>query len=100
MRATQASPLRMSSSLHTTSLDRKVVLKPLDGDCLLDGQLHPMIRQRLERVRELPLTGVANLIGVERVHGDAQLVWEFVDGTPLAEYSGDDAAWLRVAPEV
>ena len=59
-----------------------VVRKRLDDDCLLDGQLHPSIRQRLERVRELPLTGVANLIGVEKNNaGVAELVWQFVTGT-------------------
>jgi hypothetical protein len=78
---------------------RTVVLKRLDADCLLDGELHPMIRQRLERVRELPLTAVANLMGVERIDGVAQLVWEFVPGTPLAEFEADSAAWLRVARE-
>src|SRR5438067_5806613 len=46
---------------------RAVVLKALDNDCLLKkGTLHPSIRDRLARVRELALTGVANLYGVER----------------------------------
>ena len=89
----------MSATPPTTSLDRPVVFKPLDADCLLDGQLHPMIRQRLERVRELPLTAVANLIGVERVDGAARLMWEFVPGTPLADLGGDEAAWVRVTRE-
>src|SRR5882757_4794505 len=74
--------------------------KPLDQDCLLDGQLHPSIRVRLNRVRELPLTSVANLIGVEKVDGVAQLVWEFVPGTPLEGIRGDEAAWGRWAREV
>jgi serine/threonine protein kinase len=77
---------------------RRVVLKQLDNDCLLDGQLHPMIRQRLERIRELPVKSVANLLGVERIDGVAQLVWEFVPGTPLAELQTDD--WPRLAREV
>jgi hypothetical protein len=79
-------------------MQRRTVLKRLDADCLLDGQLHPAIRQRLERVRELPVKCVANLHGVERIDGVAQLVWDFVPGTPLAEWETDD--WLRVAREV
>lgn len=57
-----------------------------------------MIRQRLERIRELPVKSVANLLGVERIDGVAQLVWEFVPGTPLVELQTDD--WPRVAREV
>ena len=82
---------------------RRLVKKPLDADCLLDGQLHPSIRQRLERVRELPLRGVANLLGVER-HADgegvAQLVWEYAPGKPLEEVQGDEATWRRSCREV
>jgi tRNA A-37 threonylcarbamoyl transferase component Bud32 len=78
----------------------KTFLKPLDDDCLLDGQLHPSIRERLNRVRELPLTCVANLIGVEKIDGAAQLVWEFVAGTPLEDLRGDEAVWKKWAREV
>src|SRR5687767_13638500 len=45
---------------------RGVVLKKMDDDCLLRGQLHPSIRERLGRVRELAHGGVANLYGVAR----------------------------------
>ena len=79
------------------------MLKRLDEDCLLDGQLHPSIRQRLERVRELPLRGMANLLGVERRdagEGVAQLVWEFVPGRPLAEIEGNEATWRRLCREL
>jgi len=81
---------------------RRVVLKRLDDDCLLDGQLHPSIRERLERVRELPLRGVANLLGVERGADDAvtHLVWEYVPGTPLEDVDGDEATWRRLCREV
>jgi len=79
---------------------REVVLKRLDDDCLLDGRVHPNIAERLNRVRELPLTGVANFIGVEIVGGEAQLVWEFVAGTNLEETRGDAATWERLAREV
>ena len=78
---------------------RSVVLKKLDDDCLLDGQLHPSIRLRLERFRELPVRAAANLLGVERdSNGVAHLVWEFVPGTPLAEIKS--ANWLKLAREV
>jgi hypothetical protein len=84
----------------STATPKKLVLKKLDDDCLLDGQLHPAIRQRLNRIRELPLTGVANLIGVERIDGTAQLVWEFVPGQNLEEIHADAATWERIAREV
>jgi hypothetical protein len=79
---------------------RQVVLKKLDDDCLLDGQLHPSIKLRLERVRELPVRCVANFLGVERESpGDtAQMVWEYVPGMPLAGVKSAD--WLKLSREV
>lgn len=78
---------------------RRVVLKKLDDDCLLDGQLHPSIKLRLERVRELPVPAVANLLGVERDRADvAHLVWEHVAGTPLADLRSTN--WLTLSREV
>ena len=80
---------------------RRVVLKKLDDDCLLDGQLHPSIKLRLERVRELPVRCVANFLGVERdaLPGRAaHLVWEYVPGTPLAEVDTFD--WFKLVREV
>src|SRR5205814_4346688 len=74
------------------SRGRHVVLKPLPGDCLLKGQLHPNVKDRLNRVRELALTSVANLYGVERL-GEAQenpfLVWEYVAGVAFDEAATD-----------
>jgi len=78
--------------LKTTSPDtyvafadggRKVLLKPLDTDCLLHRQLHPSIKERLARVRELALKSAANLHGVERDAHGVFLVWEFVEGESL-----------------
>ncbi|HEX8523100.1 MAG TPA: hypothetical protein VF669_12655, partial [Tepidisphaeraceae bacterium] len=43
-----------------------VVLKMLEEDCLLEGQLHPSIRLRLGRISEMAAKHVANLHGVER----------------------------------
>jgi hypothetical protein len=90
---------------------RGVVLKPLESDCVLKGKgtLHPSIRDRLSRVRELALAGVANLYGVERdppaeartngngtpargatgapAQGQAWLIWEYVPGQTFDEYA-------------
>ena len=68
---------------------RAVVLKRLDEDCLLRGDLHPSIRERLSRVRELAHGGVANLHGVSREGQSAFLIWEFVPGQTLEEYAAD-----------
>jgi len=72
----------MSARIETRGR-RRVVLKPLDDDCLLDGQVHPSIAARLTRVRELPMMNVANLRGVERIDSQAYLVWDYVEGRPL-----------------
>jgi serine/threonine protein kinase len=66
-----------------SSPDRRTVRKPVDEDCLLGGQLHPSVVERLERVRELPVISVANLLGVERDEDGVWMVWQFVPGTPL-----------------
>jgi aminoglycoside phosphotransferase (APT) family kinase protein len=86
---------------------RDVVLKVLEDDCLLEGKLHPSIRQRLERVRELPARLVANLHGVERDGDLTYLVWDYVEGKTVRELEhedrGDDAEvvdWRRVAREL
>jgi hypothetical protein len=65
---------------------RGVVLKKLPDDCLLGGELHPSIRERLSRVRELAHGGVANLFGVEREGTDAWLVWEYLEGRTVDEH--------------
>jgi hypothetical protein len=65
---------------------RLVVLKRLDADCLLRGQLHPSIRERLLRVRELAMKDIASLRSVERIGDDVYLIWEFIDGETFDEY--------------
>lgn len=62
---------------------REVALAPLDDDCLVDGELHEGIRQRLLRIRELPCRSVATLLGVIRRDGLVQLAWEAVEGPSL-----------------
>src|SRR5262245_7904661 len=69
--------------------NRKTVLKPLPPDCLLEGQLNPTVADRLRRVREIAMTGVANLRGVERIDGSEFLLWDFVEGTRFDELATD-----------
>lgn len=76
--------------LATASDSRRVVLKMIDSDCLLDGQLHPSVRERLARVRELAEKNVANLHGVERDGGYTFLVWDYVPGTTFADVSASE----------
>jgi hypothetical protein len=66
---------------------RGVTLKKLDPDCLYRGLLHPEVHDRLSRVRELAHTGVANLFGVGKAGDDAWLIWEYVEGKPLAQHA-------------
>lgn len=84
------SPSRTFSAVAENGRD--VVLKVLDDACLVDGDLHPDIRQRLARVRELAVPGVANLLSVERAGPHAYLVWDFVKGISLAD-------WLAKKPD-
>ena len=71
--------------------NRTLVLKTLDPDCLqragANPRLHPNIRDRLARVRELAHGGVANLHGVEHDAGRVYLVWEYVFGQTIEEWS-------------
>src|SRR5215213_7746608 len=59
---------------------RGVTLKKLDPDCLHRGLIHPDVRDRLSRVRELAHAGVANLFGVGKAGDDAWLIWEYLEG--------------------
>lgn len=86
----------MSSSTRT-------VRKRLDQDCLLDGDLHPNVAIRLERVRELPVRNVANLVGVERDNEGVWLVWQYVEGMTLESYLAQEqrpADWDRIARDL
>lgn len=76
---------------------RGVVLKKLDSECLLPSGLHPSVRDRLSRVRELAHAGVANLFGVERDGDDAYLMWEYVDGVRFDFYAGANHSPKEVA---
>jgi hypothetical protein len=74
---------------------RGVVLKRMEDDCILKGQLHPAVRDRLGRVRELAHGGIANLFGVERDAGKAWLIWEYVEGEPFDTYAAHPERTLR-----
>src|SRR4051812_4574961 len=71
---------------NTAPIARRTVRKRLDDDCLLDGQVHPSIAERLDRIRELPVGNVANLQRTERDSEGVWLVWQFIDGMTLEEY--------------
>jgi hypothetical protein len=73
---------------------RQIVLKPLPSDCLLAGQLHPSIRLRLLRLRELADTAVANFHGVVHERGNTFLVWEFITGRTIEQARDVDETWL------
>lgn len=62
---------------------RRVVHKRLPDDCCQRGQLHPSVRLRLQKFRELPLASFVNVIGVERTDRGVVLVSEYVDGSAL-----------------
>jgi hypothetical protein len=62
-----------------------VVLKRLDADCLHRNQLHPAIKFRLARVRELAHPQLTTLRGVERLDADAYTIWNYVDGAQWDE---------------
>jgi len=77
------------STLVEDAHGHRLVLKRLPHDCLQSDQLHPGIRQRLARVRELADLRLAALRGVERIDGQPYLVWEYVDGEVLADRISD-----------
>ena len=54
---------------------------------MMRGQLHPSIKERLARVRELAQMQVANLHSVEKEGSEAYLVWEHLEGETFDEYS-------------
>src|SRR5262245_64692615 len=88
------------SFLALDGRNRKVVLKMLPADCLLEGQLNPNIADRLRRVREIAMTSVANLRGVERDGDQAFLVWEFIDGEPFDGYAANPRKTASQAHEL
>lgn len=69
--------------LATDAMGRRVVLKRLPDDCFVRGQLHPSIKQRLRKLRELPMGSFVNIIGVERLPHGAMLVSEYAEGVSL-----------------
>src|SRR4051812_36445430 len=94
--------LSSKSFLSRDASGRKIVLKALPADCLLEGQLNPNIADRLRRVREIAVTDVANLRGVERLNDGPFLVWDFVEAVPLLHYAAtlDDDGVRRLCDEL
>ena len=66
--------------LCADAAENLVVLKRLDEDCLHRNQLHPSIRDRLAKIRELAHPRIAPLRGVERWKGQAFMVWVYLNG--------------------
>ena len=64
----------------------RVILKTLDDACLQHGRLHPNVKERLARIRELPVRDLAMLHGVEIVDGQPVLVWDDLPGETLAQF--------------
>lgn len=78
------------TALCRSDAGRPLVLKKLDQDCLLEGDLHPDVRERLARIRELAHGQVATLITVERdAHGDVYAVWQHIDGQDFESWACD-----------
>jgi hypothetical protein len=88
-----------STAMALAPGNRILVLKTLDPDCLLrtgaNPKLHPNIRDRLARVRELAHGRVANLYSVEHDHGRAYLVWEYMAGQTLEEWAATNGVSQR-----
>jgi len=85
------------SWLATAPGGRKVVLKTVDSDCLIHNSLHPSVRDRLGRVRELAHPSVANLLGVERDGDAAYLMWEYIEGAQFDLYAGANRSPREIA---
>ena len=67
---------------------RGVVLRRMPAECVVENQLHPLIKERLTRVREIAHAGIANLHGVGReADGSAWMIWEYVEGQPFDAYA-------------
>jgi hypothetical protein len=85
------------SFLALDDAGRKLVLKALPEDCLLAGRLHPSIRDRLGRVREIAHPDIANLHGVEldspasgskpAPKPTAYLVWDCIEGQTFTDHT-------------
>lgn len=74
------------SFLAADANSQRVVLKMLPPDCLLEGQLNPNVAERLRHVREIAMTDVAHLRGIERDGDKHFLVWDFVQGEPIDQH--------------
>ena len=79
---------------------RPVVLKRLADDCLHRGGLHPAIRDRLARTREVPHPAVSQLRGVDRLPAGTFAVWDHVAGLSWEEATVTPATALAAVRAV
>ena len=78
------------TALCRSEQGRLRVLKLMGRDCLLSGDLHPDIKERLARIRELPHRTIATLISVDRdEEGKVYAVWEYLEGVSLQAWVCD-----------
>jgi hypothetical protein len=81
------------SFLCTDERGKPVVMKRLDADCLHRDQLHPAIKDRLTRIRELPHPRVATLRGVERFGDEVCMAWDYLPGAGWQESDLPATSW-------
>ena len=75
---------------------RQVIRHKLPADCLLHDQVHPNIRERLERIRQIPHPGIASLVSLERDDsGGVWLVWNLVEGESFVDAASDPRRSIR-----
>ena len=78
------------TALCKSEQGRMLVLKSMGRDCLLGGDLHPDIKERLSRIRELPHRTIATLISVDRdEEGRVFAVWDYIEGVSFQSWVCD-----------
>ena len=85
------------STLVTDAFHRMLVLKRVPSACLTHtGEINASVRQRLARLREIPLTSVAQLVCTDVWQGNAVLVYQYVPGVAWALLSASEQSRLAV----
>lgn len=81
---------------------RQVVIKSLDGSCLKGDKLRDGVRERLQRIRQLPQVSMANLLDVQLSATGTWSIWEHVPGQPLEQWmpQASEIEMMRMAREV
>jgi hypothetical protein len=68
---------------------KNLVLKALPAECLRGERLHPLVKDRLARIQQLPQMQLASLLGAERDGSRVWLVWAYVEGQTLEQFLAD-----------